>query len=458
MNRSEVHRICVKFQYKLIIAAIVATFSFSISFAQSPLDFKTVDLKTYNYYMAAEWDSLIEIGNSAIHEEIDYYYLRIRLGISYFNKSNFRRAAIHLEKAMKYNSEDETALQYLYLSYINSKRTADANALVAQFSEPLKQRLNITKLKFINSIYFEGGPILSNNIMKNGNIKLNKGLGVNEEIDFVDDVFYSHFGLRHNITNKISIYHSYSNFNIARQKHITIDFIDTLDNYFTKQNEYYINARIFIARGLSVTPAFHFIKNKFSTINNVYFDFSNFKHVWSDIDTSFNSNIFSLSLSYDYSIFNFGLFGSLSELNNSKQSIGGASVAINPKGNLNLYSFTSLAGMKDEDNGRLIFEQMFGLQCAEKCWLEASTTIGNLANYNEKNAFIVYNIPDKINFKIGTSIIYSLSKNIELSLRYQYISKENALILYQQQGNGNNNKSETTYTNNSIIGGILWKI
>ncbi len=188
------------------------------------------------------------------------------------------------------------------------------------------------------------------------------------------------------------------------------------------------------------------------------FDFSDSKHVWSDIDTSFNSNIFSLSLSYDYSIFNFGLFGSTSDLNNSKQRIGGASIAIYPAGNLNLYSYSSLAAYGDENEKRLIFEQMFGFQCEKNCWIEVSTTIGNLANYNEKNAFIVYNIPDKINFKIGTSIIYSLSKNIELSLRYQYISKENTLILYQQQGNGNNNKSETTYTNNSIIGGLLWKI
>lgn len=443
---------------KSFFIAVIFTLSSSITFGQNTMDFKTVENITYSSYILGEWDSLIVFGNKAIESGIDYYYLRVRIGVSYFNKLNFRQAAKHFEKALAFNSQNETNLEYLYFSYIYSHRIADANALIDKFSDAQKRKLNVLKPKIINSVYLEGGPILSNNILKNGNKDLDMQANIYGEADFVDDVFYSHLGLRHNLSNKISLYHAYSNINIARQKLITIRNIDTLDNYFTKQNEYYINARFFLTKGLSVTPAFHFINNKFSTIDYVRFDTIAFTDVWNTIDTNFNSNIFSLSLSYDYSIFNFGVFGSTSKLNNGKQLVTGATVTIYPKGNLGLYSYTSFAYLKDDTENRPIFEQLVGFQCSKNCWIEASTSLGNMANYNEKNAFIVYNIPDKINYKIGGSLIYSLNEHIEISLRYNYMQKENPLISYDQPGPGKFKKLKSTYTNNSIIGGLLWKI
>ncbi|MCF8297159.1 MAG: hypothetical protein K9J13_06400 [Saprospiraceae bacterium] len=461
-----VSTITSKYKYHGIsfITLIIFSLVSSVAVSQNTMNFKTVESETYSAFTLSEWDSLISIGNRAIDAGIDYYYLRVRIGIAYFNKSNFRQAAKHFEKAMAFNSQDETNLEYLYYSYLYSKRIADANALVDKFSDALKQKLNVLNPKIINSVYFEAGPILSNNILKNGNKDLDMQANIYGEADFVDDVFYSHIGLRHNLNNKISLYHSYSNINIARQKLITIRNIDTLDNYFTKQNEYYINARFYLTKGLSICPAFHFINNKYKTINYVRFDTATFTDVWGTIDTNFNSSVFSLSLSYDYSIFNFGLFGSISELNKQKQAIGGASITIYPKGNLRLYTFTSFAYFKDDAENRPIFEQLVGLQCSENCWLEASATLGNMANYNEKNAFIVYNVPDNINYKIGGSLIYSLNEHIEISLRYNYMQKENPIISYDQPifvpGSGSKHFKEikSTYTNNSIIGGLLWKI
>ena len=91
-----------------------------------------------------------------------------------------------------------------------------------------------------------------------------------------------------------------------------------------------------------------------------------------------------------------------------------------------------------------------------KLWIEASLTLGNLANYNEKNAFIVYNIADKINLKTGISFIYAVSSKIELSLRYQLLKRENTYISYQTKDIINTNT--TNYQNNTLIGGIKWKL
>ena len=66
--------------------------------SQDVLDFNTVNTKTYDYYFQGNWDSLIDIGEKALKSDIDYFYLRIRLGIAYYAKTNYRKAIIHLEK------------------------------------------------------------------------------------------------------------------------------------------------------------------------------------------------------------------------------------------------------------------------------------------------------------------------------------------------------------------------
>jgi hypothetical protein len=86
--------------------------------------------------------------------------------------------------------------------------------------------------------------------------------------------------------------------------------------------------------------------------------------------------------------------------------------------------------------------------------MEAVLTVGNIYNYSEGNAFIIYNNVDKIKYKAGFNIISPVSKNVELSFRY--------LLLSQEYGVTTTNTSfiTTTKTNNFLnhkfIGGIKW--
>jgi len=72
--------------YRLILLIIAFVIISKYSYAeQDSLDFKTVDYKTYGYYVNQNWDSLIYLGNKAIAQNIDYYYLRVRIGVAYFS-------------------------------------------------------------------------------------------------------------------------------------------------------------------------------------------------------------------------------------------------------------------------------------------------------------------------------------------------------------------------------------
>ncbi len=443
--------------FKISIIVIFVLFSYS-SIAQETNE--NIEQKTLELFQNKQYKILINVGEKAIRNKIDYFFLRYRIGVAYYELRNYRMAAFHLEKALFFNSDDAGELEYLYYSYIFSGRFSDASFITLNMSDSLKDKIGY-KTKFLSTVYAEGGASFSNNISKNTGIDIDSDSNIYGENDMNNNVLYGHIGLKHEILPFLSVYHGYSHLAIDKRQIIRQNDKDTIFNYTLKQNEYYINSDIQLKKGLKLTPAFHLIN---VSSNVMKFDTSSFLNPFK-IDTfSLTNYVISLSISKEYKRFSFNFSGSYSNLNAAKQMQGGIGITYYPFGNLNLYTNTGMvyfyqkmpgrqAGSKEN---RLIFDQMIGLKLFPNLWTEASVTFGNLANYNEKNAFIVYNIADKINFKTGISFIFALSSKIELSLRYQFLSRESDYISYE---NTTSFITKTTnYQNNTLIGGIKWKL
>lgn len=502
--------------FKLYFILIIIFFPLLIN-AQTYPDFKNIDKKTYDFYENQNWDSLIVVGKEALKNNNDYFYMRARLGMAYYQKQNYTKAVQNFEKALQFNSTDVFALEYLYYSYLFLNREQETKLLLTKFPESLKSKLNITKEKIINNIYFETGYTFNNNISKNGNINLFGNDSIYGEQDLNGDIFYAHAGLSKSIGKRVSLYFGYRNLNIDKEKQIqyresminrdsTVYSYWGYENYYSynttynlkseeykqHQNEFYINSSVQLSKGFKITPAFHFVNVKYSspyanytaqnfTDTAYYTLFDNTYHLFDSINeiytintktTSTNNYVISLSITKNISYFSFDLFGTYSNLNNKKQTQIGLSTEYYPFGNLNFYGVTTIKGFYEKESGnyknkgrqkktsRFIFSQTVGLKVLPKVWFEGFITYGDLSNTNEKNAFIIYNIPDKINYKLGANLILPVFKNIELSLRYNYFSKESCYITYYFDEENNKTDYKTVYTpykNQSIIGGIKWK-
>lgn len=429
---------------------------------------ESIENKMENLYNKKMYKKVIFVGENALKDGMDYFNLRYRIAISYYEFKNYRMAIHHLEKALSFNSDDPASLEYLYYAYLFSGRTNDANLLASKFPDYLKEIVNY-KRKYINSIYLEGGPSISNNISKNGSLDIDGDTSIFGESDLNANLLYMHLGLKHDLLPQLSVFHGLSNLSISKRKTIRINNHDTIFNYTVKQIEYYINADYQLSKGLKITPAFHFLKVN-ADLTNASYDTINYKYLYSNSTLSLNNYVLSLGITKEYKLFSISAFATYSNLNNETQWQLGATANYFPFGNLDYYSATTLAMLNVKSKGsnqaansgtgnrdsRLIFDQLFGVKVLPKLWVEGSFTIGNLANYNEKNAFIVYNIADKINFKSGFSLIYTLNSNFELSLRYQFLSRESDYITYE---NSKTSITKTTkYQNNTIIGGIKWKL
>ena len=53
------------------------------------INFKFIDSLSYKLYNNADWKELKKISRSGFKNDIDYYYLRMRSGIAYYETGNY---------------------------------------------------------------------------------------------------------------------------------------------------------------------------------------------------------------------------------------------------------------------------------------------------------------------------------------------------------------------------------
>jgi hypothetical protein len=459
----EINTSCKKLYH---LPLLVVLFLSLQGYGQQEKNYVYYDSLTYNLYLQHEWKELAFIGNEALSKGYDYQYMRMRLGIAFYELKNYRASVSHFEKSIAFNTEDSTALQYLYYAYIESGRNSEALLLASKHKGKLGT-IPGARAKILTSVYFEGGITPKSGAQSNAATLMGPDSIYGEEECFTSQSYY-HSGIQLQPLPALRIYVSGSLLGIGKQSHfsystlneqgITRTFTDTILPYNFWQNEFYLSASYMPLTGLTITPAFHYFKGNPKVINSSYADY---KYVFSEQNYPYTHFIISLSATKEYGSFSLGLHGSYARLTSTgKQLQAGASVTWYPFGNLNLYATTSLTGFMSVNDKRIIFDQLIGGKIAPRLWLEGSVTTGNISLYNEKNAFIVYNLPEYIGFRGSANLIFTLNSHIDLSLMYKYYSREYEYYNYSKDS-GTGELVFLTHTmkyhNQNFFGGLKWK-
>jgi hypothetical protein len=517
--------------YRLALFLITFSLFLSKAVSQNNVDFLSIDSKMSLYYYVGNWDSVIYYGKLGIANNIDYFNLRKCTGEAYYNKQNYAKAAAEFVKANSFNSADEQTQELLYYSYVFSGKEGDARLYGARMTDAAKEKVGLKNNFSVNNIYFESGPVLSNNLIKNKDISNSWINDSNRKIDLTGNIFYAHGGLDLNITKRISVYAGVSYVTDEKQSifklsehrpagriihvrdtvvthpgpppftsHDTIyehrqmmKLIDSLSrvNYNQKQIEYYLKGNIHLAKGFDIIPFFHLQNVRTSSYNfrnnpinfhskdtiilhtqiprppppnyidTVIYQYLNNltpidQYELIERDSSAYNYSFGLSLQKDWGIYTTNLFASVSNLNNMKQTEIGASLTWYPKGNLNLYSSSTLTSCSDRSRKNIVFDQMAGFKVHNNIWLEGFATLGDINNFTENNGFIVYNNPDIIKFRCGLTPIF-VFKRFDFSIHYQYQSKEGISDIIKGPHN-NINTQYYNFQNHLIVGSIKWKL
>ena len=98
--------------YKISIVFILIS---SFSFSQEGISYASVDSASYSDFVKADFKSIRKLGKKAKNEKIDFFYLRMRLGIVSYDKKKYEYAVIHFEKAYAMNPAELITQEYFIL-------------------------------------------------------------------------------------------------------------------------------------------------------------------------------------------------------------------------------------------------------------------------------------------------------------------------------------------------------
>ena len=79
---------------KLAFSVLIICLSFA-ALAQNQKSMIDYDRETYQLYQAGQWKNLVAYGQKILDANIDFYYLRMRMGLAYYNLQNYEAARLH---------------------------------------------------------------------------------------------------------------------------------------------------------------------------------------------------------------------------------------------------------------------------------------------------------------------------------------------------------------------------
>ena len=428
--------------------------------AQDAPDFKKVDAETYRFYTEKNWDSLIEMGESAIKQGIDYYYLRMRIGIAWYEKSNYVKSSRHFIKALDFNNREPVALEYLYYSYLFTGRIHQANLLSKEFSPLLKEKTGIRPRPVdelnINFFYNHSG---TEDMVSSSSEYFSTDI---PGYQIVTQYFSNfNFSLRHKLGPRFTLLHSYTYLNKVNLYHFYNGSITVRNpDFMVKQHQYYISVNTAFKKGWGISPTFHFINTGYPYLSSVIQGGQGRPPTAQYIDQNESSLLAGLMVTKLLGPVDLRIYGHGSNLNNRNQLQGAAGLTYYPFGNLDVYvggDFVLLA--QNGDSNKVINPigcGLIGFSIARKVWFEISTSVGEMNNYAERNGYLIYNSADILRQKYDLNIAVPLSDKgslIYAGVRYSSYSSYLTSLIEPELKDLN----ELSYNSLSFYGGILWK-
>lgn len=387
--------------YRLIAILLIVLLQFSRVAAQD-ITSKTVEEQTYAAYLKADWASLIETGKIALKADIDYYYLRFRLGAAYFESGKPALAIKHFEKALKMNPADKLCQEYYYLSLIKMGRFLESRFFAEQkISASNRSSIGYKKSPFVDLLMADGGVKISSKEEVAG-LEL---IILPEDEKPIGKMIYAGAGFNHRTSSRSSLLHFYTY--LAQELY--------WGNYW--QNEYYLSSPISFGKGWQITPSLHLI----ALIADMHEPFQSNQADFNDFFW-----VASAKAQKACNLFEYGLSMSFSQLYDSSQFQISPSVSVYPFANkklkLTLNSYLQL----EKGNFAHAIKPEVSYQVYDKLNLNLHYYFGNARSVNEANGFLVNNSRDLSANRFSMLAQFQLHRKIACYAIYQFEQKEHA--------------------------------
>lgn len=446
--------------YRLIASIGIFVCLLSGTSAQEKADFNRVNAETYRLYMELKWDSLLEIGNKAIKQDLDYYYLRMRVGIACYSTKNYRKAASHFSAALEFNQGDPVAMEYLYYSQLFSGQQEKALLTREEFKGDLALKLPPPGARFAEQI--SAGYLYCQGIdPEDFPATFNSYPGVQYATLHFSNASLS---LVNRLSPRVSLVHAINILSKTNGYLVYDGFFGhyTLDQKVL-QTQYYISPHITGGKGSVWMPVFHLLGIRYQDFVQQGNGFQGGSGEYSLEEFKKMDFVTGLGFKQGFGPVDLHLGAYYSQLNLKNQVQNRIGLTWFPLGNQNLYAGGYLNTQYEYDEYkegvlRFIPEIHFGFAIAEKVWFDLNAAMGKMTNYLERNGAIVYNsFSEYMDRKVQFTLSVPVSKKGSLLyLGGRWTASRSEYYAFDPEAP--NDLNTITYNAISIYGGISWKL
>jgi tetratricopeptide (TPR) repeat protein len=387
-------------------------------YAQEAISPALVEQKSLELYTQKKWSELIPFGNQALAEGNDYFYLRMRLGIAYYELQNYTKAEIHFNKALTFNSADEIAKEYLYYSYLFNAKYDDARALSFGFSNRLNEKIGAKTNNGVVMFFMEGGTKLSDSAFY-----YNKS--TNSKSNYFNPAVYLQAGLTHYVSKYVTLTHALTYFNQSA-------YIGTISQF-----QYYINAGISLKNNWSINPTLHWVNlgNTTQITTPPPPVFPPQPPRTQTIKTVNNYFVASVELEKRLNNFRLSIGSTVSNMNDLTQIIHTGGISVAPLGNQKLllglsayfHTTTNYATINTALTPFISFDPIKQLS------IKMSYLTNQNDNFIEQNGYIINNSPDLTTARFSVLATGRINKHLQVYGLYQSEQKQEVVQKFNYQ-------------------------
>lgn len=411
--------------------------------AQGAPDVAASDVLTYSQYLRGSWDSLIVTGNQYLNRGVDYYYLRLRMGIAYAQKKNYAMAVRQYNKALEFVPSDPVAMEYLYFAHLNKGDDFEARIWGSRLSEVRKKELGIIP-HFINGYSAD----ITYNFASSKDIPSVSGSEAVGTQQISDYFVNANITVKQFLADRFKVVHGFTYLSKSNQYYIKDLGTESTFSDKVIQKQYFLSGIAYPIRGLQLAVSYQqlWISSPLSVTGTG-------QAAPSTSSVSSSDYSFSLSALKSLGYFDVGYTYTGSALNDYKQRQHTMQLGIYPLGNLNLYLLNKVVLFHENsvpENKKTIVGETIGFKVTDHFWAEAAVLAGTIQNMSDFGSYIIYNDVSAIKWKSGINLLFPLNSGLILSLRAHYSAVDSDFSDVDIS-------NTISYSTISITGGLSWK-
>lgn len=392
--------------------------------AQSQQTVEFIDSLTYIQFYNQDYSSLQKTTKEALKKGIDFYFLRTRVAISYYNQKNYESALPHFKKAQEIYPLDTLIQEYYYYTLLFTDREEDAYDLASHFSKSMQEKIGYKKRDYFrnNEITLASGLTSNNNISKFTTLDI-KGSDIYSEGTFQGRNIFASIAFKTNLFSRFNLTTGFSYFDNKSLGKIQFKDSTAIKKFRNQPYQFNIALDYLFPSGLKIGGAFGAYYES-SNVYSVQFDSNSNTIEYINnrkVNKPFTGSLF---LTYRWSRFEAFISGAAGNLASQRQKQGELGFVYYPLGNQNLYTVTRGTIFKNSSENRFIFHQIIGGKAYKFLWYELSGSYGNLQNYIGVASFTTYNTVDPVIFSSHLSLKFFIS-DFEIIPSYGLQIREN---------------------------------